>query len=652
MKRTILLTILLAAVPCSAAIISVEPDGSGDVPTIQDAVDTAGTGDEIVLAIGTYTGDGNRDIDFGGRSITVRSTNPNDPNIVAVTIIDCQGTEEELHRGFYFHNNEDANSVVDGLTITNGYGPLSDAVFGYQEISVGGAIFCESSSPTISKCVITGNKACQGGGIYCCYGSKARIINCKIMNNTIGSGFAYEKGGGGIYCYFSNIMILGCTISQNTTYYSGTQYDYRGNGGGIVCDESDPIIDNCIISMNSADEAGGIECRDSSPTITNCVISDNFADDDGGGIYCGGDSKPALINCIIHNNSIDGDGGGLFCEGSSLAENTIMLNNCLFNQNSARYGGGISCANANIILNNCTFANNIADDGRTLDVWQSVLSPGTSDIQINNCILWNGGDEIKKTEEDTVIITYSNIHGGYNGQGNIDFDPCFVSSDDYHLVAGSPCINAGKPNYDFGIHIGSRVFNERQIATYLAPIELNESNIDISTIDVTRTNGKSYWEGWAYTISEVNGRVLLHLIEDYQRPTPVEGEEIILNYMTFVQSDKWVDLDGNPRISNSIVDMGAYEIQLPDPIELLDMLACDIIDLNLHRGIENSLLAKIDRAIAKLEDDNPKNDRVAVRSLRAFINEVEAQSGKKISEEDADDLIEACQQIIDMLTEE
>jgi chitodextrinase len=88
------------------------------------------------------------------------------------------------------------------------------------------------------------------------------------------------------------------------------------------------------------------------------------------------------------------------------------------------------------------------------------------------------------------------------------------------------------------------------------------------------------------------------------------------------------------------------------PVELLDILADDIIDLDLRRGIENSLLAKIDAAIAKLEDDNPKNDRAAVRKLRAFINEVKAQKGKKISEEDADDLIEAIQQIIDMLTGE
>ena len=96
--------------------------------------------------------------------------------------------------------------------------------------------------------------------------------------------------------------------------------------------------------------------------------------------------------------------------------------------------------------------------------------------------------------------------------------------------------------------------------------------------------------------------------------------------------------------------MGAYEVQLNDPIELLDMLADDVIDLDLHRGIENSLLAKINAAIAKLEDNNPKNDRAAVKMLRAFMRAVKAQSGKKIDKEDGDELIETAQRIIDMLT--
>jgi len=111
------------------------------------------------------------------------------------------------------------------------------------------------------------------------------------------------------------------------------------------------------------------------------------------------------------------------------------------------------------------------------------------------------------------------------------------------------------------------------------------------------------------------------------------------------------DLDGNPRIVNNIVDMGAYEAPLSDPATLLDNLTEIVVELNLQQGIENGLDAKIDTALNALEDLNENNDVAAVNSLEAFINAVEAQRGKKISEEDADALIAQAQAIIDLIQE-
>jgi len=96
--------ILVAMLFMSAMAIAktwyVKPDGSGDAPTIQAGIDSSATADTVLLADGTYTGIGNRDIDGRGKSIVIRSES-GDPYLC---IIDCEGTSFDFHRGFYFHS--------------------------------------------------------------------------------------------------------------------------------------------------------------------------------------------------------------------------------------------------------------------------------------------------------------------------------------------------------------------------------------------------------------------------------------------------------------------------------------------------------------------------------------------------------------------
>ncbi|MGB2808308.1 MAG: right-handed parallel beta-helix repeat-containing protein, partial [Sedimentisphaerales bacterium] len=303
MKKLIFtLTCILLAIPCQARIIYVDWDGSGDYLTIQAAINDANDGDTIIVADGTYTGDGNRDIDFLGKAITLRSTDPNDPNVVTGTIIDCQGSLEHPHRGFYLHNSEDANSVLAGFTITNGVGhPIwrSGVLF-----SEGGAIFCDASSPTISQCNITGNVAqlidggtnywyggC-GGGIRCYGNSNPTIRNCTITNNFAGGGHQNYGNGGGISCSNSSPTIICCTIADNSTPWS---YSYHGGGGIFLSNSS--IVSNCIISGNSSSHGGGIYSQGNNVIVTNCTFNCNSSHWGGGGIYLTANST--VTNCIF-----------------------------------------------------------------------------------------------------------------------------------------------------------------------------------------------------------------------------------------------------------------------------------------------------------------------------------------------------------------
>jgi parallel beta-helix repeat protein len=181
---------------CDPTVSDPLEDGSCEHPfdTIQAAIDAACDGDTVIVRDGTYTGAGNRDLDFGGRAITVRSENGPDN-----CIINAQGNESEPHRCFNFHSGEGEDSVVDGFTITGGY-------------SVdGGGIYCESSSPTITNNTITANTAIgHGGGIRCYYSSPT------ITNNTITANTAQRSTGGAIYCSDnSSPTITNCILWGN-----------------------------------------------------------------------------------------------------------------------------------------------------------------------------------------------------------------------------------------------------------------------------------------------------------------------------------------------------------------------------------------------------------------------------------------------------
>jgi hypothetical protein len=454
---------LLFTIPCQARIITVDNDGPADFSNIQAAINDANHGDIIEVLPGTYTGAGNRDIDFLGKAITIRSIDPNDPNVVASTVIDCGGQEEQWHRGFYFLSGEDDRSVLAGLTITNARLSIRE----FPEDLDGGGILCLHSSPTIFKCSLVGNSVeFRGGGMYC-EGGNPIIRDCTFRENNASS-------GAGICFRDSSPVISGCDfIDNNSVENSGGIRCRNGNprisdcwiiqnrGAGIDCDFCDIIIRNCIISRNTG---GGINLFNGPTTITNCSITDNTAFV-GAGIYAIHMSKRLRItNCLISGNSAGRDGGGIYCVYGG--QPTIV--NCLFTGNRApQKGGGIflkSNHSDSTTIINCTFAGNWALRGSSLGCEWGTTGP--IEHLINNSILWDSGDIIYLEPGATLIVKYSDVRGGYKGI-NIKTNPQFVKQGywanandanlpvepndpkavwvegSYHLRSSSPCINRG-----------------------------------------------------------------------------------------------------------------------------------------------------------------------------------------------------------------
>jgi hypothetical protein len=303
-KFTFLLILLATIALLTGSVAAVERLVPSEYPNIQAAIDDCNNGDVVIVEPNTYTGSGNKDLDFGGKAITVRSIDPEDPCVVAATIIDCQNSG----RGFYFHSGEDADSVISGLTITNGrkvYGVSDPPINAY-----GGGIYCGSgTNPHISNCIISNNlvRGSQGldeyyeivgpnmilipatdggdgygGGIYCHPSGGATITNCTFKNNQARGGDAGDclespaHGGigfGGAICGYSNLTVKNCLIYENQAVggYSDV-YPPDALGAGIYSVTSN--ISNCTIIDNSSEEYNPIIgiYGSASTIISNCII--------------------------------------------------------------------------------------------------------------------------------------------------------------------------------------------------------------------------------------------------------------------------------------------------------------------------------------------------------------------------------------------
>jgi hypothetical protein len=275
--------LLLIPIFAFTATIHVPDDHS----TIQEAVDAASDGDTVLIADGVYSGPGNMDIqwDASEKHLVIMSENGRDH-----CIIDCK----QEGRAFFLNNGQDHRDVIDGLTITDGYGGGN----------AGGAILIDSTSP--------------------------RIINCLLLNNTTGGDQVDVYHGGGAISVYDNA----CPIIQSNIIRGN--FSGWGGGGISFSNGASGVVENNIIDSNETQgHGGGIGLYyNSNPLIINNLIINNFSrGHSGGGIYTY-ISNPAIINNTIAFNTtsiewVPGEGGGISIEQKPfpVIKNCIIWNN-------------------------------------------------------------------------------------------------------------------------------------------------------------------------------------------------------------------------------------------------------------------------------------------------------------------------------------
>jgi hypothetical protein len=141
----------------STNIIYVSTNGNDNPPVgskaqpfrnIQPAIDYASDGDVVVVMEGRYSGPGNRNLNFNGKSVTVQSEFPEDNSCLNNTIIDAEGIGFVIR----FINNEGSNSVFQGFSIALGDTSLRPikGIPGFIELS-------KKANPTTRRLKIISN---------------------------------------------------------------------------------------------------------------------------------------------------------------------------------------------------------------------------------------------------------------------------------------------------------------------------------------------------------------------------------------------------------------------------------------------------------------------------------------------------------------
>ena len=304
----------------------------------------------------------------------------------------------------------------------------------YATIIDGGgarAIHVQNADVEIDGFTIRNGREAFGGGIMV-WGGTATLSNCVIRDNECDAG----GEGAGLFGWNATLTIVDNTFEGNDCGYGGATAG--NNGGAITLDDCTAEIADNVIVDNTAGDAGGLYVENGPAYIFRNLIAFNACEDDepgvnqlfgGGGLVARGDDVLVFNNLIVDNESADTGGGVVLFQTSS---DSVLGNNVIAHNRAASGAGGVAFngTDSGMIWNNIVVDNELAgfwgEDGDLFD------------IEYND--VYGNGVAYDGTVSDRTGVL-----------GNLAVDPEFVAftddgdpfNDDFHLLPGSPCIDAG-----------------------------------------------------------------------------------------------------------------------------------------------------------------------------------------------------------------
>jgi len=480
------LSLALAAAPALAQNVwYVDDDGtppgtgsqSDPYTSIAYALAQATTvaGDTVQVATGLYL----ESVDYLGKAVHVKAGDGEQPvldarglpsGLPAVVMVGIAGQggilegfevfgDGGLPTGIWWDPNRGESPGGAGVFVQDGDATVLDCQFQQCNpgtIGLGGAVFVRAGSVTLSGCSLLACQAATGGGLFA-------IDSSVTLESGLVDGATTSGGpGGALRAEGSDVVIDSCSlvgceadaggavsVKGGSLSVAGTELTdcatFPHSGGALEALGASVVLDSCTFEGNVAHRywGGAVVLGGSVCAVTSCTFRDNHSYQ--GGAIAASSSTLELHGCTLADNSCAGTcvvepgfGGAVWCSDDSSATAT----RCVFTGNVAEGCGAIAPLGGALFgpfaVQSCTFVGNTA---------QNALGGDGGDVagaaQVRDSIF---RASVPRPFDDLVTATYSDVEGGWPGEGNIDADPLFVSvPDDLHLRHGSPCIDAGDP---------------------------------------------------------------------------------------------------------------------------------------------------------------------------------------------------------------
>src|SRR5882724_2920574 len=530
-----------------AATITVSNTADNGPGSLRAAIALAANGDTITFSVMTPA---TITITSGELSLTKSLTifGPGDGNLAV----------DGNHVGRVFHIAPSNAVTISSVTIAHGLAA------GNYPSNLGGGIYNDHATLTISNCTLSGNSTTNGWGGAIFNEAANGSARLRILNSTL-SGNSATHSGGGIYnngyLGSASVQIVSSALSSNLAVYGGGIINGAAGGGSASLE-----IINSTLSGNSGGQGdGGAIDNDGSGggsvslQILNSTLSNNSAGGGGGIMNDGrfsGSATLQIANSTLNDNSSSG-GGGIYSAAAGGGSAIMQIVNSTFSGNSAAGGGGSIAINgfhgsANSRVANSTFSGNSA-------LGEGGIYNFAASLEIGSTILHDSGSAANIGNNSGTVSSL-----GYN-----------LSSDD-----GGGFLTATGDQINTDPLLGPLQDNGGTTFTH-APLAGSP------TID----KGKNF----STLATDQRGAGFARTIDNPGQVNATEG-------------------DGT--------DIGAVEVQAFSPCEAISLLIATVESSSLPRNRQQPLIVSLTAACASLGKGRPI---LSANQLHAFQNKVLAQ---------------------------